>query len=147
MNLYAAFAELHSPKAPWGSPVKEILARRIVARDENDVRRILAERFKEQGYIARTPVVTLVQQNVTATREQEREILNTVKAFIADLGPESVTAPGLKAGIEAAEKALTHQLCLDELARHERAAEERWMKERLRYAEECDAIRRAMKNK
>lgn len=122
MKLYTAYAVLYPANTPWNGPVGDALIRRLVARDEEDARRIVIEHYKAKGVEARPAFFTLLRENVTATREQELEALAAIKQMVDDLGPKSIVAAGMKAGIEEAEKNIRHELCLAEFARCEKAA-------------------------
>lgn len=61
----------------------------ITAIDEKDARRIFRERYKGNGQ--REITVTLIRENVPATKQQEREALEKIKAIVATLGPAATS--------------------------------------------------------
>ena len=73
----------------------------ITAIDEKDARRIFRERYTGTGQ--REITVTLVRENVPATKAQEREALEKIKAIVATLGPRSYVGTALDGCLEDAE--------------------------------------------
>lgn len=73
----------------------------ITAIDEKDARRIFRERYKGNGQ--REITVTLIRENVPATKQQEREALEKIKAIVATLGPRSYVGTALDGCLEDAE--------------------------------------------
>ena len=65
----------------------------ITAISEKDARRIFRERYTGTGQ--REITVTLVRENVPATKQQEREALEKIKAIVATLGPRSYVGTAL----------------------------------------------------
>ena len=73
----------------------------ITAIDEKDARRIFRERYKGNGQ--REITVTLIRENTPATKAQEREALEKIKAIVATLGPRSYIGTALDGCLEDAE--------------------------------------------
>ena len=73
----------------------------ITAIDEKDARRIFRERYKGNGQ--REITVTLIRENTPATKAQEREALEKIKAIVATLGPRSYVGTALDGCLEDAE--------------------------------------------
>lgn len=73
----------------------------ITAISEKDARRIFRERYTGTGQ--REITVTLVRENVPATKAQEREALEKIKAIVATLGPRSYVGTALDGCLEDAE--------------------------------------------
>ena len=73
----------------------------ITAIDEKDARRIFRERYKGNGQ--REITVTLIRENVPATKAQEREALEKIKALVAELGPQSYLKTAFEGVYEVAE--------------------------------------------
>ena len=65
----------------------------ITAISEKDARRIFREKYTGTGQ--REITVTLVRENVPATKQQEREALEKIKAIVATLGPRSYVGTAL----------------------------------------------------
>lgn len=80
------------------------LTANITAIDEKDARRIFRERYKGNGQ--REITVTLIRENTPATKAQEREALEKIKAIVATLGPRSYVGTALDGCLEAAEDAM-----------------------------------------
>lgn len=70
----------------------------ITAIDEKDARRIFKSRFKGE-----IDTVELIRENVPATKDQEREALEKIKAIVATLGPRSYVGTALDGCLEDAE--------------------------------------------
>lgn len=70
----------------------------ITAIDEKDARRIFKSRFKGE-----IDTVELIRENVPATKAQEREALEKIKAIVATLGPRSYVGTALDGCLEDAE--------------------------------------------
>lgn len=77
------------------------LTANITAIDEKDARRIFRERYKGNGQ--REITVTLIRENTPATKAQEREALEKIKAIVATLGPRSYVGTALDGCLEDAE--------------------------------------------
>lgn len=73
----------------------------ITAISEKDARRIFREKYTGTGQ--REITVTLVRENVPATKQQEREALEKIKAIVATLGPRSYIGTALDGCLEDAE--------------------------------------------
>ena len=73
----------------------------ITAINEDDARRIY--RFDHKGPDARIEKVELIRENVPATKQQEREALEKIKAIVATLGPRSYVGTALDGCLEDAE--------------------------------------------
>lgn len=73
----------------------------ITAIDEKDARRIFRERYKGNGQ--REITITLIRENTPATKAQEREALEKIKAIVATLGPRSYVGTALDGCLEDAE--------------------------------------------
>ena len=73
----------------------------ITAISEKDARRIFRERYTGTGQ--REITVTLIRENVPATKAQEREALEKIKAIVATLGPRSYVGTALDGCLEDAE--------------------------------------------
>ena len=73
----------------------------ITAISEKDARRIFRERYTGTGQ--REITVTLVRENVPATKAQEREAMEKIKAIFATLGPRSYVGTALDGCLEDAE--------------------------------------------
>lgn len=73
----------------------------ITAISEKDARRIFREKYTGTGQ--REITVTLVRENVPATKQQEREALEKIKAIVATLGPRRYIGTALDGCLEDAE--------------------------------------------
>lgn len=73
----------------------------ITAISEKDARRIFRDRYTGTGQ--REITVTLIRENVPATKAQEREALEKIKAIVATLGPRSYVGTALEGCLEDAE--------------------------------------------
>lgn len=73
----------------------------ITAVSEKDARRIFREKYTGTGQ--REITVTLIRENVPATKAQEREALEKIKAIVATLGPRSYIGTALDGCLEDAE--------------------------------------------
>ena len=73
----------------------------ITAISEKDARRIFREKYTGTGQ--REITVTLIRENVPATKAQEREDLEKIKAIVATLGPRSYVGTALDGCLEDAE--------------------------------------------
>lgn len=74
----------------------------ITAINEDDARRIY--RVNHKGPDARIEKVELIRENVPATKAQERETLEKIKAMVAELGPQSYLATAFEGCFEDAEQ-------------------------------------------
>ena len=74
----------------------------ITAIDEKDARRIYRQTHTE-GETRRITAIAFVRENVPATKEQEREALEKIKAIVATLGPRSYVGTALDGCLEDAE--------------------------------------------
>lgn len=66
----------------------------ITAIDEKDARRIYRQTHTE-GETRRITAIAFVRENVPATKQQEREALEKIKAIVATLGPRSYIGTAL----------------------------------------------------
>lgn len=74
----------------------------ITAIDEKDARRIYRQTHTE-GETRRITAIAFVRENVPATKAQEREALEKIKAIVATLGPRSYVGTALEGCLEDAE--------------------------------------------
>ncbi len=74
----------------------------ITAIDEKDARRIYRQTHTE-GETRRITAIAFVRENVPATKQQEREALEKIKAIVATLGPRSYVGTALEGCLEDAE--------------------------------------------
>ena len=74
----------------------------ITAIDEKDARREFRARHKGEN-VGDIHTVTLIRENVPATKAQEREALEKIKAIVATLGPRSYVGTALDGCLEDAE--------------------------------------------
>lgn len=74
----------------------------ITAIDEKDARRIYRQTHTE-GETRRITAIAFVRENVPATKQQEREALEKIKAIVATLGPCSYVGTALEGCLEDAE--------------------------------------------
>ena len=74
----------------------------ITAIDEKDARRIYRQTHTE-GETRRITAIAFVRENVPATKQQEREALEKIKAIVATLGPRSYVGAALEGCLEDAE--------------------------------------------
>lgn len=74
----------------------------ITAIDEKDARRIYRQTHTE-GETRRITAIAFVRENVPATKQQEREALEKIKAIVATLGPRSYIGTALDGCLEDAE--------------------------------------------
>lgn len=74
----------------------------ITAIDEKDARRAFRARYKGEG-IEDIIDVTMIRENTPATKAQEREALEKIKAIVATLGPRSYVGTALDGCLEDAE--------------------------------------------
>lgn len=73
----------------------------ITAVDEKDARRIFRQTHTKEANNAYA--IALIRENVPATKAQEREALEKIKAIIAPLGPRSYVGTALEGCLEDAE--------------------------------------------
>lgn len=73
----------------------------ITAIDEKDARRLFREKYKASGQ--REITVTLIRENTPATKAQEREAVERIRAIVATLGPRSYVGTALEGCLEDAE--------------------------------------------
>lgn len=114
----------------------------ITAIDEKDARRIFRERYKGNGQ--REITVTLIRENVPATKQQEREALEKIKAIVAPLGPRSYVGTALEGCLEDAEVNIENDFG-DSMKARWRDAEKRVaqaVKETAEAKEELEAVRK-----
>ena len=74
----------------------------VTAIDEKDARREFRARHKGEN-VGDIHTVTLIRENVPATKAQEREALEKIKAIVATLGPRSYIGTALDGCLEDAE--------------------------------------------
>lgn len=74
----------------------------VTAIDEKDARREFRARHKGEN-VGDIHTVTLIRENVPATKAQEREALEKIKAIVATLGPRSYVGTALDGCLEDAE--------------------------------------------
>ena len=74
----------------------------VTAIDEKDARREFRARHKGEN-VGDIHTVTLIRENVPATKAQEREALEKIKAIVATLGPRSYIGTALEGCLEDAE--------------------------------------------
>ena len=74
----------------------------VTAIDEKDARRIYRQTHTE-GETRRITAIAFVRENVPATKQQEREALEKIKAIVATLGPRSYVGTALEGCLEDAE--------------------------------------------
>lgn len=74
----------------------------ITAIDEKDARRIYRQTHTE-GETRRITAIAFARENVPATKQQEREALEKIKAIVATLGPRSYVGTALEGCLEDAE--------------------------------------------
>ena len=116
----------------------------ITAISEKDARRIFRERYTGTGQ--REITVTLVRENVPATKQQEREALEKIKAIVATLGPRSYVGTALDGCLVDAEVNIENDFGDSMKARWE-AAEKRVaqaVKETAEAKEELAQVRREL---
>lgn len=73
----------------------------VTAIDEKDARRIFKK--QENGKDMEIVTVELIRENVPATKAQERDALERIRAIIATLGPRSYVGTALEGCLEDAE--------------------------------------------
>lgn len=73
----------------------------ITAIDEKDAHRIFREKYKANGQ--REITVTLIRENTPATKDQERDAVERIRAIVATLGPRSYAGTALEGCLEDAE--------------------------------------------
>ena len=116
----------------------------ITAISEKDARRIFREKYTGTGQ--REITVTLIRENVPATKAQEREALEKIKAIVATLGPRSYIGTALDGCLEDAEVNIENDFGDSMKARWE-AAEKRVaqaVKETAEAKEELAQVRREL---
>lgn len=74
----------------------------VTAIDEKDARQEFRARHKDEN-VGNIHTVTLIRRNVPATKAQEREALEKIKAIVATLGPRSYVGTALDGCLEDAE--------------------------------------------
>ena len=74
----------------------------VTAIDEKDARQEFRARHKGEN-VGNIHTVTLIRRNVPATKAQEREALEKIKAIVATLGPRSYVGTALDGCLEDAE--------------------------------------------
>lgn len=74
----------------------------VTAIDEKDARREFRARHKGEN-VGDIHTVTLIRENVPATKAQEREALEKIKAIVATMGPRSYIGTALDGCLEDAE--------------------------------------------
>lgn len=113
----------------------------ITAIDEKDARRIFKSRFKGE-----IDTVELIRENVPATKAQEREALEKIKAIVATLGPRSYVGTALDGCLEDAEVNIENDFG-DSMRARWQDAEKRVgqaLKETAAVKEELAQVRRAL---
>ena len=116
----------------------------ITAISEKDARRIFREKYTGTGQ--REITVTLVRENVPATKDQEREALEKIKAIIATLGPRSYVGTALDGCLEDAKVNIENDFG-DSMRARWQDAEKRVgqaLKETAAVKEELAQVRRAL---
>lgn len=116
----------------------------ITAISEKDARRIFRERYTGTGQ--REITVTLIRENVPATKDQEREALEKIKAIVATLGPRSYIGTALDGCLEDAEVNIENDFG-DSMRARWQDAEKRVgqaLKETAAVKEELAQVRRAL---
>lgn len=116
----------------------------ITAISEKDARRIFRERYTGTGQ--REITVTLIRENVPATKAQEREALEKIKAIVATLGPRSYIGTALDGCLEDAEVNIENDFG-DSMRARWQDAEKRVgqaLKETAAVKEELAQVRRAL---
>ena len=92
----------------------------ITAIDEKDARRIYRQTHTE-GETRRITAIAFVRENVPATKQQEREALEKIKALVAELGPQSYLATAFDGAFEDAETNIENDFAFSMKARFEDA--------------------------
>ena len=116
----------------------------ITAISEKDARRIFREKYTGTGQ--REITVTLIRENVPATKAQEREALEKIKAIVATLGPRSYIGTALDGCLEDAEVNIENDFG-DSMRARWQDAEKRVgqaLKETAAVKEELAQVRRAL---
>lgn len=93
----------------------------ITAIDEQDARRIY--RASHKGPDARIEKVELVRENVPATKQQERDALETIRKIVASLGPQSYLATAFEGCFQDAEDNIDDDAAYSMKARYESSEE------------------------
>ena len=115
----------------------------ITAIDEKDARRIYRQTHTE-GETRRITAIAFVRENVPATKQQEREALEKIKAIVAPLGPRSYVGTALEGCLEDAEVNIENDFG-DSMKARWRDAEKRVaqaVKETAEAKEELEAVRK-----
>ena len=115
----------------------------ITAIDEKDARRIYRQTHTE-GETRRITAIAFVRENVPATKQQEREALEKIKAIVATLGPRSYVGTALEGCLEDAEVNIENDFG-DSMKARWRDAEKRVaqaVKETAEAKEELEAVRK-----
>lgn len=116
----------------------------ITAISEKDARRIFREKYTGTGQ--REITVTLIRENVPATKAQEREALEKIKDIVATLGPRSYIGTALDGCLEDAEVNIENDFG-DSMRARWQDAEKRVgqaLKETAAVKEELAQVRRAL---
>lgn len=93
----------------------------ITAIDESDARRIFKSHNKGVG--THDIAVTLIRENVCATKQQEREALEKIRAILASLGPHSYCYTAFEGCLEDAEHNIKDDAAYSMKSRYEEAQE------------------------
>lgn len=117
----------------------------VTAIDEKDARREFRARHKGEN-VGDIHTVTLIRENVPATKAQEREALEKIKAIVATLGPRSYIGTALDGCLEDAEVNIENDFG-DSMRARWQDAEKRVgqaLKETAAVKEELAQVRRAL---
>lgn len=115
----------------------------ITAIDEKDARRIFKSRFK--GEIA---TVELIRENVPATKAQELEALEKIKAIVETLGPQSYLATAFEGCFDDAESNIENDFG-DSMKARWKSAEQRYgeaVKEAFAVSEELELVQKNLQS-
>lgn len=118
----------------------------VTAANEKDARRIYRENTTAEEKHFKDIAVELIRENVPATKQQEREALEKIKAIVATLGPRSYVGTALDGCLEDAEVNIENDFGDSMKARWE-AAEKRVaqaVKETAEAKEELAQVRREL---
>lgn len=80
----------------------------IIDRDEVSARKTFMDQCKKCNLLARIVSVELKSENVSATKQQERDALAKIRQIVADLGPKSHLSIAFEGCFEDAENNIDH---------------------------------------
>lgn len=104
MNLYEGDLCMYVEAHDWTVPPVMNVTRRIVARNADEAQRTLMNACLTPGYRGCVMELRLLKTNVPASKRQEGETLEAIKALVADLGPNSCVGAALSGCLELAEQ-------------------------------------------